>query len=569
MLWLSVILLYGYTTISVNGTMAHWPAGTQTRFYDFKVQAKRITKLCNSNEIVTINQMFPGPVIYAEEDDRIIVKVTNETPHNITIHWHGVRQILSCWFDGPSYITQCPIRSGQSFTYEFTMVKQKGTFFYHAHVSWLRATVYGGLIVYPKQSVPYPFKHPYEEHVIFLGEYWLQDIVQLALQVMASGGSPPTADAYMINGHPGPNYNCSFNDVYKIDVVPGRTYLLRLINAGLNMENFFSIANHKLTIVEADAEYTKPFITDRVMLGPGQTVAVLVTADQSIGKYSMAMGPYMSAAGAQFQNITAIAYFQYLGAIPNSLPLQASLLPKFNDNLAVKKVMDGLRSLNPVNVPKDIDSNLFVTISLNVQKCRSKTPKKHCQGINNGVMSASMNNLSFIKPSLSVLEAYYKNIDGYFTENFPTTPLKFYDFVNGAPHDFPNDTNTMKGTRAKVLEYGTRVQIILQDTGIVGTENHPIHLHGYSFYVVGYGTGNYNPLSANFNLEDPPYMNTIGVPAGGWAAIRLKADNPGVWFMHCHIDIHQSWGLGMVLIVKNGEGVLQTLPHPPANLPHC
>lgn len=84
---------------------------------------------------------------------------------------HGVRQRLSCWFDGPSYITQCPIQAGQTFTYEFTLVNQKGTFFWHAHVSWLRATLYGAFVVYPKPGVPYPFNYPYQEHILLLGTY--------------------------------------------------------------------------------------------------------------------------------------------------------------------------------------------------------------------------------------------------------------------------------------------------------------------------------------------------------------------------------------------------------------
>ncbi|CAH2056740.1 unnamed protein product [Thlaspi arvense] len=108
-------------------------------------------------------------------------------------------------------------------------------------------------------------------------------------------------------------------------------------------------------------------------------------------------------------------------------------------------------------------------------------------------MAASMNNISFIRPRVSLLEAYYKKINGYYTEDFPGVPLKFYDFVNGAPNNIPFDTQSTNGTRIKVLEYGSRVQLILQDTGTVTTENHPIHLHGYNFYVVGYGTGNYNP----------------------------------------------------------------------------
>ncbi|KAL5062442.1 hypothetical protein RYX36_024179 [Vicia faba] len=501
--------------------------GETTRFYDFKVQTKRVTKLCNSKEIVTVNGMFPGPVVYAQEDDRIIVKVINKTPFNVTIHWHGIRQKLSCWYDGPSYITQCPIQAGQSFTYNFTVVNQKGTFFWHAHVSWLRGTVHGAMIVYPKNRVPFPYKNPYQEQIIILGEYWLKDLQQVEHATLVSGGAPPPADAYIINSHPGPNYNCSINDVYQLNVIPGRTYLLRLINAGLNTENFFAIANHKLKIVEADGEYTKPFTTDTVMLGPGQTLNVLVSADQP------------------------------------------AKLPKLDDKLAVKTVMDGLRSLNQVNVFKEIDKNIFITVGLNVQRCHSKTPKKNCQAMNNGVLTASMNNISFVHPRISILEAYHNKVNGTYTEDFPDAPSKFYDFVNGAPNNIPYDTESLNGTRTKVLEYGTKVQLILQNTGTVNIENHPIHIHGYSFYVVGYGAGNYNPLTAKFNLVDPPYMNTIGVPVGGWAAVRFVADNPGVWYMHCHIDIHQSWGLGMVFIVKNGKGELESLPHPPSDLPLC
>lgn len=42
---------------------------------------------------------------------------------------------------------------------------------WHAHFSWLRATVYGAIVIYPKPGISYPFKLPYEEHVIILGTY--------------------------------------------------------------------------------------------------------------------------------------------------------------------------------------------------------------------------------------------------------------------------------------------------------------------------------------------------------------------------------------------------------------
>jgi laccase len=42
-------------------------------------------------------------------------------------------------------------------------------------------------------------------------------------------------------------------DTFRLKVKAGETYLLRLINAALNDELFFSIANHSITVVEADA----------------------------------------------------------------------------------------------------------------------------------------------------------------------------------------------------------------------------------------------------------------------------------------------------------------------------
>lgn len=45
--------------------------------------------------------------------------------------------------------------------------------------------------------------------------------------------------------------------------------------------------------------------------------------------------------------------------------------------------------------------------------------------------------------------------------------------------------------------------------------------------------------------------------------------NTGVWFMHCHLDVHTTWGLSMACPVKNGEGKMLTLPDPPLDHPAC
>jgi len=75
------------------------------------------------------------------------------------------------WADGPEFVTQCPIRPGESYTYRFTIQGQEGTLWWHAHSSWLRATVYGALIIHPREGEAYPFAKPKRETPILLGNH--------------------------------------------------------------------------------------------------------------------------------------------------------------------------------------------------------------------------------------------------------------------------------------------------------------------------------------------------------------------------------------------------------------
>ena len=168
-----------------------------------------LTGLCACKSIVTVNGEYPGPALLAREGDRVVVRVTNRVAHNVTLHWHGVRQLRSGWADGPAYVTQCPIQTGQSYVYNFTVTGQRGTLWWHAHISWLRATVYGAIVILPKHGVPYPFPPPHEEVPVVLGEWWRADTEAVVRQALRTGGAPNISDAFTINGLPGPLYNCS------------------------------------------------------------------------------------------------------------------------------------------------------------------------------------------------------------------------------------------------------------------------------------------------------------------------------------------------------------------------
>ncbi|KAL9996087.1 putative laccase [Helianthus debilis subsp. tardiflorus] len=51
---------------------------------------------------------------------------------------------------------------------------------------------------------------------------------------------------------------------------------------------------------------------------------------------------------------------------------------------------------------------------------------------------------------------------------------------------------TLKSTSLKRLRFNSTVQIVLQNTALIGIENHPIHLHRFNFYVLAQGFGNYD-----------------------------------------------------------------------------
>lgn len=367
-------------------------------------------------------------------------------------------------------------------------------------------------------------------------------------------------------------------DTFIQTIEQGKTYLLRIINAALNDELFFAVANHTLTVVEIDAVYTKPFTTKAIMVTPGQTTNVLITANQvpdSTGMFVMAARPYLTSV-FPFDNSTTVGFLKY--KIPNAkitkTPAKSftlpSNLPQIEDTPFATKFAEKLRSLGspeyPCNVPKEIDKRVITTISLNLQDC---PVNQTCKGFKNKKFYASMNNQSFIRPSISILESHYRNLSNTMFSNFPGRPPHPFNYTGVDP--LSENLNTEFSTRILVVPHGTKLEIVLQDTNFLNPENHPIHVHGHNFFIVGRGFGNYDVDrdTKYYNLIDPPERNTVAVPVGGWAAIRLTADNPGVWFIHCHLEEHTSWGLAMGLIVQSGQHPSQCLLPPPDDFPTC
>ncbi|CAN6441939.1 unnamed protein product [Victoria cruziana] len=544
------------------------PVSAAVHHHEWVVAWTPYTRLCETKEIITINGQFPGPTLYANKGDAVIINAYNYANYSVTLHWHGLKQPRNPWSDGTEFITMCGVPPGKNFTYTLLFTTEEGTIWYHAHSDWTRATVHGAIVVYPKMGTTYPFPKPDQEYIVVLGEWWKSSVMDVLVEALIGGTDFNISDAYTINGQPGDFYACSQSNTTRFGVEYGKTYLFRVVNAVMSLGQFFGIANHTLTVVGRDGAYLKPFDREFVLVNIGQTVDILVTASQSRGLYYMAASPYSTAPKKSNYDATrTTAIFEYNGYNLSQASPSFPYLPYYNDTNAVYEYELNLRSLaskeHPVSVPMEIDTRLVYTMSMNEVDCNTSSCVLDYR------LYASMNNISFVDPKIDILEAYYLSMKGIYTADFPSFPPYMFNFTADVlPDDLLVPTF---GTRVKVLKYNSSVELVLQTTNLMLGDYHPIHLHGYHFYVVGQGFGNFDPEKdpLRYNLVDPPEENTVGVPFSGWSALRFRADNPGVWLLHCHLERHFSWGMTTVFIVMDGETEEARLLPPPTGMPVC
>lgn len=67
----------------------------------------------------------------------------------------------------------------------------------------------------------------------------------------------------------------------------------------------------------------------------------------------------------------------------------------------------------------------------------------------------------------------------------------------------------------------------------------------------------------NTNNTRAATKDTVIVPPGGYVVLRFERDNPGWWFLHCHIEPHQLEGMAMVIDESDN------IPTAPNGFPQC
>ncbi|KAJ0117876.1 diphenol oxidase [Diaporthe amygdali] len=533
----------------------------QVREYNFTISLGLAAPDGFWKPMVLVNGQSPGPLIEAGTGDTVRVRVANHLPNATTsVHFHGIDQRRTNWMDGVAGVTQCGIPPGGEWTYEFVVDGQRGTFWYHAHAAVQYTDgLYGPIVVRdPRELVP----RADAERILFLGENHHAYAGELVGHYLAASspwepteaGVEPLSDNLLLNGQNtfdcsvvSTTYNsssrqknkpgCTGGQVYTTNIRPGTTMRLRLINHSSYLSYWFSIDRHPLTIVEIDGIEVEPIVSQGVHVNIGQRYSVIISATEKIGDYAIR---------SALEEECFLPYSTYTSKGLESIGYQAKGILRYEreDESGGVARRDG-----------DADTAEMKETATNPWGCsdmpfdmpkpmRRAAAYELAEGDPTHIVDfqfrqvGEINRIFLNKTSWSPYQGdatLWQAADANFTAD-----------VDGVYHNwgFRLDQQVLL-----VPDGSGAVQVAINSLDAM---EHPFHMHGHSVQVVGWGPGRYDAAAASaapgatattWNLANPLRRDTFTVPAESHVVIRFRADNPGIWVLHCHVAWHLEAGM--------------------------
>ncbi|KAF8929631.1 hypothetical protein BGZ58_008804 [Dissophora ornata] len=537
LLWISCLhstLLFSSSSWSSTSIFASaaGPAFTDTprnRIFFWKVTSTTLAPDGVTRPVLLVNEKYPGPKIEVNRGDFVTVVVQNALDVPTSFHWHGLTMKGDPWYDGVPGMNQCPIPPGTNFTYAFGTDDIVGTHWWHAHFENQYIDGLVGAIIIRDPPETDPFLHAYdEERTIILSDWFHETTGAILPRYLSpeSHGMDPVPNSGLINGKS--IFNCAnvLGDLpcaeaerAVVHFVPNRRYRLRIINTGAATPFMFSIDNHTLQVIEADGTNLNPFMVDSLPINAGQRYSVIVASNQDVHNYWIRAEMGTTCLPPTLTNLDPVILgeVRYQGAGAATPTTQGRFVPTPPQKGQPMQV-------NPAftEACADLDLNLLHPLD----------PQPVLEPITNSVLIK----ISFKKNQTdNIVRAFMNDITYSGNPWNPTIvqnlqPMPVYDI----------NQHVMKIERRNAI-----VQIILDNS--LGGE-HPFHLHGHVFQVIAQGVGVYEEGKTPINTVNPMRRDTATVPRHGFVVIRFKADNPGVWALHCHIEWHVTTGLVMQFV---------------------
>ncbi|OQN95432.1 hypothetical protein B0A48_18489 [Cryoendolithus antarcticus] len=277
---------------------------------------------------------------------------------------------------------------------------------------------------------------------------------------------------------------------------------LNLVNAGSTTKLTVSLDSHTMYVYAADGLFVKVQEVEVLPMSLGERYSVMIKLDQTPGDYTLRFASIP--VGDMQQVIEDLAVVRYTRGVNESfMSAMESSPPRPKNNQTMSMLGD-----ETSNVHMLVNGSAKPTASTlrpqNLGPFDLIAPPRHNNvatrvlNINQtGIVSWVVDRYSYSEPKVPVI---YGNIsDGW------------------------NASTTM------FMPFNTTIDLIMRVApDSMDTMGHPMHLHGHKFWILGSGQGEFPYSSVQdvpdslVNLDDPPYRDTVELPASGWAVIRQR-----------------------------------------------
>ncbi|KAH8079475.1 hypothetical protein JL720_9215 [Aureococcus anophagefferens] len=465
------------------------------------------------------NRGLQGPTRRVALGDVVEVRVTNNRPSGLTLHHHGIHQVGTPYNDGASMVTQAPVAPGGSMAYRF-VAEPAGTHWYHGHAG----TDYGdglrGLFVVEDPDDPYA-AYPDDVAVMVADVYATQTTYEYVLKFNYN----PLNKEVGYDAQANPSVGTLLNGLADFRAAAPRQAVRALLCGAADRQYVASFADGRpMVVVAVQGAYVKPVAATKLRLRPGERYDVIV--DFSRDAEGAEVGRTVSFNRQRNVRRRARARRAPMVAAPAAgtdhqwgdedldllFPAKFRLDTRFNPSPPARAadvtLPAAITAAYPTTSKDDQPKNYFAPPEADYAQSRHTF--------------WTLSNTSYADAS---------------------TPL----YVSKGRYGVERDAHY--GTNVVDVPLGAVVDIVVVNNGLGSAPvQHPLHLHGYRFWVVDHGPLPYpenDAAAPRYNLDDPPYVDTFPVDTGFYAVLRFVADNPGMWHFHCHYLIHMVNGLSL------------------------
>ncbi len=448
------------------------------------------------------NGQYPGPLIQAPQDSRVMVRVTNEIQMPTTVHWHGLR--LENRFDGVPGVTQDPIERGESFLYELD-VPDAGMFWYHPHI---REDVQQDLGLFGNLLVLAPDPEHYgpanREEVLVLDDMLLDDSGAIPW-----GESAPThalmgrfGNVFMVNG---------ITD-WSLDVRPGEVVRFFLTNVANSRTFNVTFGDAPVKIVASDvSRYEREQWVESVVIAPAERYVVDVRFPEE-GEVALANSVQNQNhfRGIFYSAVDTLGLITVSGEAVSGTEDHAESFATLRTHDEVVEDIDAFRDW----FGREPDHSLVTTVRVR------NLPLPIMQSMEMDTLYVPPMEWNDAMPMMNWLS----------TAEQVTWILR--DTDTGLEND-AIDWRFRKGDVVKIRIHNTPDSF--------HPMNHPFHVHGQRFLVLSMD---------GVESENLVWKDTAIVPVGTTMDILVEMSNPGTWMAHCHIAEHLHSGMMFSFVVE-------------------